>query len=352
MNGTMKYKPLSNTGLKLSVIGLGTMNFGQQVDETEAHEQLDYAVGHGVNFIDTAEMYPVPPEKEKQGDTEVMVGNWIEKSGKRNDFYLATKVSSRNQAGPLRTRDATGGLTKRNILEAIDGSLARLKTDHVELYQVHTPDRHTNFFGKRGVESLDGDDGVSIEETLDGLNEVVKSGKAKYIGVSNETPWGIMEYLRIAKERNYPRIVSIQNNFSLLARTFEIGLSEMCLRENISLLPYSSTNRGVLAGKYLGGAQPAGARFTRWDRDRNRYNPAHAQDAIQAYIDLAKKHSIDPVVLSMAFAASRPYVSSNIIGATSMDQLKMDLTAGDIDISPELESDIAALYAVMPDPTC
>lgn len=250
------------------------------------------------------------------------------------------------------TRDATAGLSREAIRTAIDGTLERLQTDFVDLYQVHTPDRHANYFGIRGVEALDGDDGVPIEETLAALGELVTNGKVRHIGVSNETPWGVAEYLRLSRERNLPRIITIQNQYGILSRSFEIGLSEMCLRENIGLLPYSIINRGVMSGKYLGGAQPPGARFTRWERDRERYNPARVQEPVRRYIELAKKFGLDPVQMTIAFVSSRPFVPSTIIAATNMEQLKSDIAADDIRLSPEILAEIHTLYTEMPDPTC
>lgn len=348
----MNYTTLPGTDTRVSTFCLGTMNFGQQCTEAEGHEQMDYAVSKGINFFDTAEMYPVPPEREKQGQTEEFIGHWLQKRGKRDDLVIATKVSSRNQAALMGRRDATSGLTRDAIHEAIDGSLQRLQTDYVDLYQVHTPERHTAIFGKRGVEVLDGDDGVSIEETLSALTELVQMGKVRHIGVSNETPWGVNEYLRLSREKNLARIVTIQNQYGLLSRGFEVGLSEICLREHVGLLPYSILNRGVISGKYLDGAQPLGARFTRWERDRERYNPARAQEAVRSYIALAQKHGLDPVQMSIAFVSSRAFVPSTIIAATHMDQLRTNIAASELTLSSAVMKDIQQLYADMPDPTC
>lgn len=313
---------------------------------------MDFAVSQGINFFDTAEMYPVPPEKDKQGQTEEYIGNWLKKRGGRDKLVIATKISSRNQAALMGRRDATKGLTRDAVFEAIDGSLTRLQTDYVDLYQVHTPERHTAIFGKRGVESLDGDDGVMIEETLSALTELVKMGKVRHIGVSNETPWGIHEYLRLSREKGLARLVAIQNQYGLLSRGFEVGLSEMCLRENIGLLPYSILNRGVISGKYLDGAQPAGARFTRWERDRERYNPARVQEPVRRYIALAQKYSLDPVQMAIAFVASRTFIPSTIIAATSLYQLRTNIAASDITLTSDTLAEINKLYTEMPDPTC
>ncbi|MBI5456555.1 aldo/keto reductase [Candidatus Kaiserbacteria bacterium] len=348
----MRRTTLPGTDVNISTLCLGTMNFGQQCTEADGHEQLDFAVANGINFFDTAEMYPVPPEKEKQGQTETYIGNWLKKRGKRDDLVIATKVSSRNQATTMGTRDATKGLTRESIFEAIEGSLGRLQTEYVDLYQVHTPERHTNFFGRRGVESLDSDDGVPIEETLSALGELVKAGKVRYVGVSNETPWGVMEYLRLSREEGLPRIVTIQNQYGILSRGFEVGLSEMCMRENVGLLPYSILNRGVISGKYLGGAQPPGARFTRWERDRERYNPSRVQEPVRRYIELAQKFGMDPTQMAIAFVSSRPFAPSTIIAVTNMEQLKSNIAADDIQLSAEILAEIHKLYTEMPDPTC
>lgn len=350
----MQYNQFSNTGVNVSTLCLGTMNFGQQCDEKNAHEQLDYALSRGINIIDTAEMYPIPPDKSKQGATETMIGNWIAKRKKRDDLFLASKVSARGMANFIGRRDASAGLTKQGIAAAIDGTLERLQTDFLDLYQVHFPDRHMNNNGVRGVQSLDGDDGASIEETLAGLDAVVRAGKVRYIGVSNENPWGIMEYLRIAREKGYARIASIQNQYSLTNRTFEIGLSEMCLRESIAFLPYSVLNMGVLTGKYLNGAEPAGARFSGTGRNRPRYNPPHdeAQRAFAAYVALEQEFGLKPGQLAIAFAASRPFTTSVILGATSLDQLAIDIDAGDIVLTDAMMQRITDIYTKMPDPTC
>lgn len=347
----MEMRKLPGTDVSVSSLCLGTMNFGQQCDEVNAHEQLDYAVANGINFIDTAEMYPVPPEKEKQGMTEGFIGRWIQKRGKRDDLVIASKVSGRRQAGPMRTRDASQGLTRKNIFEAIDGTLQRLQTDYVDLYQVHTTDRFTLNWGQRGIETLNGDDGTPIEETLSALGELVKLGKIRHIGVSNETPWGLMEYLRLHREKGLPKIVTIQNNYGIMSRTFEVGLSEICLRENIGLLPYSILNRGVISGKYLNGAKPAGAKFTIWDRDSQRYNAPWYEPVVRRYMEVAEKHGLDVVQMAIAFCLTRAFIPSVIIAATKMEQLISDIEAAQITLSPEVMADIADVYLKMPDPT-
>lgn len=346
----MEMRTIPRTDLKVSKICIGSMNWGQQNDESQAHEQLDYATTHGVNFIDTAEVYPIPPDPAKQGTTERYIGSWLKKRGRRDDLVIASKVGGIFQSGSIRTRDASKGLTRENILKAIDGTLGRLRTDHVDVYQVHVPDRRTNFFGARGFESLKDETVPSVEETLGGLAEVVKSGKARYVGVSNETPWGVMEYLCAAREKNLPRIVTIQNQYDLTNRTFEIGLSELCVREGIGLLAYSPLGGGALSGKYLGGAMPAGARHTLWERNRERYNGAHVQAGIQAYVDLANKHGLDPAQMALSFVNERPFVSATIIGCTSMEQLKTDIASADLKLSDDVLKDIADVYKRIPDP--
>lgn len=323
------------------------MNWGQQNTEAEGHQQLDYALTQGINFIDTAELYPVPPERDKQGRTENYIGSWLKKRGKRDDLIIASKV-----AGPstLIQRRAETKLDRANILEAIDGTLARLQTDYVDIYQVHWPDRTTNFFGTRGLEKLPEEDVVPIEETLEALAEVVKSGKARYIGVSNETPWGVHEYLRVASEKSLPRIVSIQNQYSLINRTYEVGLSEMTLREEIGLLAYSPLSFGVLSGKYLGGTRPEGARFTLWDRSSARYNAPQSQEAIRLYAELAKANGMTAATMALSFVNDRPFVTSNIIGATTMEQLKEDIASVDVKLSDDVLKGIAQIYKEHPDP--
>ncbi len=335
----------------MPVICLGTMNWGQQNTEADAHRQLDYAIEErGLNFIDTAEIYPVPPETEKQGRTETYIGNWLKKRGKRDDLIIATKVAVSRQIG---TRD-TGPVPRydrKSIREAIEGSLSRLQTDYVDLYQVHYPERNTNFFGVRGYVHDDEDSSTPIAETLDALSELVKEGKVRYIGVSNETPWGVMEYLRSAQEKSLPKIVSIQNQYSLLNRTFEIGLAEIAIKEKIGLLAYSPLNMGVLTGKYLNGAKPPGARFTIFERNKERYSPPRAQEAIKQYVQLAKDNGLKPEHLALAYIISRDFVTSAIIGATSLEQLKDDIDSADVELSENLLKEIEAIHQEYPDIT-
>lgn len=347
----MQKRTIGTSDLEVPVICLGTMTWGQQNTEAEAHEQLNYGVEErGLYFLDTAEMYPVPPERRLQGLTETYIGTWLKKRGKRDDLIIASKVSATDL---IRTRPTgkDARYDRKSIREAIEGSLQRLQTDYIDLYQVHWPERSTNFFNQRGYRHNPKESATSIEETLETLDELVKEGKIRYIGLSNETPWGVAEYLRIARERSLPRIVSIQNQYSLTNRTFEIGLAEFAMREQVGLLAYSSLNMGVLTGKYLGGAKPAGARFTMFERNQERYNPPQAQEAIKRYIEIAREHGLDPAELALAFVASREFTSSVIIGATSLEQLKTNIDAGEITLTKDALRAIEQVHAEFPDIT-
>lgn len=345
----MEYTNLPGTDVQVSKICLGSMNWGQQCTEADAHEQLDYALTQGINFIDTAEIYPIPPDPAKQGTTERYIGSWLKKSGKRDDLVIASKVAASNV---IRTRETWGARTKydrKNILDAIDGTLSRLGTDHIDLYQVHWPERSTNYFGIRGFESLAEEQTTPIEETLDALGEVVRSGKVRYIGVSNETPWGLSEYLRVAREKGLPRVVTVQNQYSLVNRTFEIGLSEMCLHEQVGLLAYTPLDGGTLSGKYLNGAQPEKARHVLYERNRERYNGKYVQNAVAAYVAVAKKHGLDPAQMALSFVNDRSFTTANIIGATTMEQLKADIASIDMHLSADVMADIQEVYRTYPD---
>lgn len=345
----MEYRPLGNTDVNVSVITLGTMTWGEQNTEAEAHEQIDYALDQGINFIDVAEMYPVPPRPETQGLTEQYLGTWLASRGRREDVVLATKVTGRSSrnSGLGHIRDGAR-LNRAQIHEAIDGSLRRLQTDYVDLYQIHWPERSTNFFGQLGYTHGD-DDGVPIEETLSALAELVAAGKVRAIGLSNDTPWGVAEFLRLSREMDLPRVVSIQNPYNLLNRTFEVGLAEMAIREAVGLLAYSPLAFGVLSGKYLGGARPEGARITLYKRF-SRYTNERAQDATEAYVKLAREHGLDPAQMALAFVNSRPFVTGNIIGATSMEQLRCNIDSAGLQLSDEQLQAIDAIHHGNPNP--
>ena len=344
----MEYNKLGQTDIEVSRICLGTMTWGEQNTEKEAHEQLDYAVESGINFIDVAEMYPVPPREETYGLTESYIGNWLSKRKDRDKIILASKVAAKAEWLPY-IRGGQIKLDKKNIVQALEDSLRRLKTDYIDLYQMHWPDRDTNFFGKLAYYHAPEKDGIPIAETLAVLDEFVKQGKIRTIGISNETPWGCAEYLRISREKELPRIVSIQNPYNLLNRTFEIGISEFSHREQVGLLAYSPLAFGALSGKYLDNQKPEGARLTLFERF-NRYLNPQATKATEAYVNLAKKNDLDPSQMALSYVSSRPFLTSNIIGATSMEQLKMDIESINIELSDDVIKDIESIHEKIPNP--
>ncbi|MDT8895373.1 NADP(H)-dependent aldo-keto reductase [Halomonas sp. I1] len=341
----MQTRPLGNTGIEVSRLCLGTMTFGEQNSEAEAHEQLDRAVSFGIDFIDTAEMYPVPADAATQGRTERYIGNWLASRGSRDDIILATKAAGPG-VGHLR-----GGsrLTREQIHQAIDASLARLRTDYIDLYQLHWPDRRSNFFGRLGYEPDEQEDAVALEESLAALQELVKAGKVRAVGLSNETPWGVMRALHLADRMGLPRIASVQNPYSLLNRTFEVGLAEIAHREDVGLLAYSPLGFGVLSGKYLDNARPEGARLTLYERFQ-RYTTPQAEQATRAYVDIARAHGLDPAQMALAFVNSRPFLTSNIIGATTMAQLESNLASESLRLDDEVLEAIEDVHRRLPNP--
>ncbi len=324
----MKYNKLGASNLRVSEIALGTMTFGEQNTLPEACEQLDYAYAQGINFIDMAEMYPVPGKPETQGRTEEYVGAWLQKQP-RDKLILATKV-----AGPSRglgwIRNGPKSLDRANILSAIETSLKRLKTDYVDLYQIHWPARNVPMFGGSIYDPAKEFDATPIEEQLTVLSELVKSGKIRYVGLSNETPWGVAEFLKTAERLKLPRIVSIQNSYSLINRTFESSLHEMCHREQISLLAYSPLGFGHLSGKYLKDSQASG-RISLYPQFGQRYLKPNVAAAVAAYVKLAEQHRLSPAQMALAFVRSREFVTSMIIGATTMAQLQENLSRVELD---------------------
>jgi len=343
----MEFRSLGKTDLKVSAIALGTMTWGEQNTAEEAFAQIRQSKDAGVNFLDTAEMYPVPPGGETYAETERIIGQYFKKYGDRNDWVLASKV-----VGPGRMdhiRDGNPRLNRTNIVAALEASLKRLNTDYLDLYQLHWPDRKTNFFGVLGYTHDADDQPVEIEETLSVLDDLVKEGKVRHFGLSNETPWGTQRFLHQAENGNLPRAVSIQNPYNLLNRTFEIGLAEIAIREQIGLLAYSPLAFGVLAGKYLNGARPATGRLTLFERFQ-RYNNPQVDSASAAYVALAQEHGLDPAQMALAYVTSRPFVTSNIIGATTLEQLTSNLASADLTLSDEVLAGIEAIHVRQPNP--
>ena len=343
----MNYKKLGNTDLDVSTICLGTMTWGEQNSETEAFEQMNFALGEGVNFWDTAELYAVPPKKETYGHTEIIIGNWFEKTKKRDKVILATKV-----AGPARDylRGGENSFVGKNFDEALHSSLKRLKTDYIDLYQLHWPERNVNNFGKLGYKHKE-NNWNKFEDVLENLNNYIKQGKIRYIGLSNETPWGVMNYLELHKDKNLPRMMSIQNPYNLLNRSYEIGLSEVSIREKIGCLAYSPLASGYLTGKYRNGSLPKGSRIER-DGDfwKYRYNTPNMERAVEEYYKISKKYNLDMSQMSLKFCEVQDFMTSVIIGATTMDQLKTDIESVNVNLSEEVIKEINEIQKTYPNP--
>ena len=333
----MKYRKLGTTDIKVSVICLGTMTWGEQNSQEEAFQQMDYAVEKGINFFDTAELYSVMPRKETYGKTEEIIGNWFQHKKNRKDIILASKIASKSEGLEwIRKGSKYLGFDKTNFNDAIDQSLKRLKTDYIDLYQLHWPERKVPKFGVLDFDYDPSDqDWTPIEQVLDNLKDLINSGKIRYVGLSNETPWGVMKFLEISKERNLPRMMSIQNVYSLVNRVFDIANSEVSIRENCGLLAYSPLAGGRLSGKYLENQNPKNSRYTLWPRRFSRHHTERGEKAIRSYVNLANNLNIKPSTFANAFVNNRPFVTSNIIGATSMDQLKENIDSIDIKLSPE-----------------
>ncbi len=340
----MRYTRLGRTDLNVSRICLGTMTWGQQNSEAEAHAQMDYAVGQGINFFDTAEMYPIPPKAQTQGTTERFIGSWFKAHGNRDKIILASKVAGRADSTWYRDDGAATELSPKQIHEAIDKSLKRLGTDYIDLYQVHWPDRPMPWGSNPTIfHHLDDAKSHPLEETLDVLGNLVKAGKVRHIGVSNESAWGTMRLLRHSETHGLPRVASIQNAYNLVNRTYETALAEIGLREDVGLLAYSPLGQGYLTGKYLDGARPAGARTTLFKRGQ-RYEKPGAEKAIRAYVELAKEIGLDPATLAIAFVDAQPFVTSTIIGATTIEQLRTDIAAGKVVLSEDILKRIDAIH--------
>ncbi len=346
----MKFNQLGHSDLKVSEICLGTMTFGEQNTEAEGFEQLDYALSQGVNFIDTAELYAIPPKAETYGATEVVIGNWLKQRGRRDDVILASKMAG---PGPDWIPHIRGGHSRfdaANIDQALNDSLSRLQTDYLDLYQLHWPERQTNYFGKLGFQQPNDEIELTpVIETLQALKKHIDAGKIRYIGLSNETPWGIMQFISVAKQLDLPLIVSVQNPYSLINRTYEVGCAEISFREQVSLLSYSPLGFGVLSGKYLDNKAPATARLNLWPHYA-RYSNEQAVKATQAYVNLAEEFGLDPSQMALAYVNSRPFNAATIIGATTMAQLQNNIASSDLTLSTEILERIEAIHQQQPNP--
>lgn len=346
----MKFNKLGRTDINVSVICLGTMTWGEQNTQAEAFEQMDYAIEQGINFFDTAELYSIPPQDTTYGSTETIIGNWLQQSGKREQIILASKIAGPGEGWVDHIRDGRSRFEKNNIESALDSSLKRLQTDYIDLYQLHWPERKTNFFGSLGYQGNGEDDFTSIEETLRVLGEQIAKGKIRHIGLSNETAWGTMKFLQVAEGMGLSRVVSVQNPYSLLNRSFEVGLAEVALREQTGLLAYSPLGFGVLSGKYLNGARPEGARITKWP-DYSRYMSEQAVAATVEYAALAQEHDMTLAQMALAYVNTRTFVTANIIGATTMEQLRENIATSDLELSDEVIAGIELIHTRYPYPS-
>ena len=343
----MNYKKLGNTDIDVSTICLGTMTWGEQNTQAEGFEQMDYALSQGVNFWDTAELYAIPPKESTYGKTEEVIGNWFEKTKKRSEVVLATKVS-----GPGLDWIRGGGnkYDEKNLNDAVNGSLKRLKTDYIDLYQLHWPERKSNFFGRLGYQHKDENDWNRFEDILNSFDKIIKSGKIRYVGLSNETAWGLSKFLEISKLNNLPRMMSVQNPYSLLNRSYEIGLAEVSIREKSGLLAYSPLAFGYLTGKYLNGKLPKNSRMKMFGNQFVRYKTDNGQLAVVKYNQIANKYGLNFAQMSLKFCELQPFMTSVIIGATTMDQLKTDIESVNINLSEEVINEINEVQKIYPNP--
>ncbi|MCK0197532.1 NADP(H)-dependent aldo-keto reductase [Ancylobacter sp. 6x-1] len=346
----MKYRPLGRTGLEVSTICLGTMTFGQQNTEAEGHAQMDYALDRGINVLDAAELYSIPPKPETQGSTERIIGSWLKARGNRDKVIVATKAVGLTEMTWFRNGNVPGKPNRAQIREAVEKSLKRLQTDYIDLYQLHWPGRPVAVFGSNPTRWQDAPgEETPIHETLEAFAELVKEGKLRHFGLSNESAWGTMSWLAEAEKRGLPRVASVQNAYHLLNRTYEVALAEVSLREDVALLAYSPLAQGFLTGKYQNGARPEGARTTLFNRGQ-RYQTPGAEEAIDAYLAVAREAGLDPSQMAIAFCLSRSFMTSVIIGATTMEQLKTDIDAIDVTITPEVEAAIDAVHQKVGNP--
>lgn len=342
---TMRYKQLGDSNLKVSEICLGTMTYGQQNTTEDAHQQLDYAIAQGVNFIDTAEMYPVPARAETQGRTEAYIGEWL-KHQQRDKLIVATKITGPGR-GLKWIRNGAKAIDRDNVKQAVDASLKRLKTDYIDLYQIHWADRYLPLFGQTVYEPKFERPTIPISEQLAVFSELIQAGKIRYIGLSNETPWGVCEFIHTAEKLSLPKIVSIQNAYNLINRVFDSALAEACYRDNIGLLAYSPLGFGLLSGKYLKDVQ---GRVNLFEGFAQRYRKTNVNEAVAAYVDIAQKYRLSPAQLALAFVRTRWFVTSTIIGATNMTQLQENLASLNVVLSPEILAEIDAVHAHYPNP--
>ena len=342
----MNYKKLGNTELKVSTICLGTMTWGEQNSQDEGFEQMDFSLDQGINFFDTAELYAVPPRKETYGDTEEIIGNWFQKTKKRDKIILATKV-----AGPARNylRGGQNSFVGKNLDDALEASLKRLKTDYIDLYQLHWPERNVNSFGRLGYEHKE-NEWNSFEDVLDNLNKHVKNGKIRYVGLSNETPWGVMNYLKLSKDKDLPRMMSIQNPYSLLNRSYEVGLAEVSIREKIGCLAYSPLASGYLSGKYRNGELPKGSRIERDFEFWSRYRKPNTEKAVEEYYKISKKYNLDMSQMSIKFCEVQDFMTSVIIGATTMEQLKTNIESVKVNLDKQVIKEINEIQKIYTNP--
>ena len=344
----MEYRKLGTTDLDVSLIGLGTMTWGFQNTEAQGLEQMDYAIEQGINFFDTAEMYAVPPTADTYGTTENIIGSWFASRKNRDKVILASKI-----AGPgLPWIREGNSIDRENTIKAVDSSLKRLQTDYIDLYQLHWPNRGSYHFGQQWKFAPDFDASAveaNFIEVLETCKELITAGKIRHLGLSNETAWGLTLWLKLAEKLNLPRMASIQNEYSLLNRQFEPDLQEIALSENCGLLAWSPLARGILSGKYLGGARPEGSRLSIETRVEHRDRP-QTENAVQAYVDVAKKHQLDPSQMAIAFVNSRPFVTSTLIGATTMEQLKSNIDAINVQLGDDVLEDIELLRQEHPMP--
>ena len=343
----MKYRKLGITNLKVSVICLGTMTWGEQNTEKEGFEQMDYAVDRGVNFFDTAELYAIPPKKETYGKTEEIIGNWFKEKKNRSKVILATKIAG---PGLSWVRGGKNQYDKEKLNEAVNQSLKRLQTEYIDLYQLHWPERKTNFFGKLGYEHKNVDEWNNFEDILNSLDDIIKSGKVKYIGLSNETAWGLTKFLEISKTKNLPKIMSVQNPYNLLNRTYEIGLAEVSIREKSGLLAYSPLASGIMSGKYRNGALPNGSRMKLFGDRFPRYKTKNAINAVEEYYKISKKHNLDLAQMSLKFCELQPFMTSVIIGATTMEQLKTDIESVNVNLNEDIIKEINEVQKLYTNP--